>query len=303
MGKIYSLPEIRRTLPVRSSYLMLDRAEVRDDGRAIGWKNVTINERFFIGHFPKHPIMPGVLQLEAMKQLCELVARPALNPEGGQDVYLKIASKVKFRRPVFPGDRVKVEVEPVPNAAEPTFKATCSTAGGATSEAVLTMGARPCVMPAEMPADFDGIDRRDDFPMNVTQLMDLMPHRFPFLLVDYVAKIDGENVIAVKEVSGNEVFFDQERDYQVLPEAVLCEIGAQGGCACVLSRPENAGKIAYFMSIDRAESFAPVFPGDRLVIDLILPPAKSKFGKGSCIMKVGEKKVFAFSMMFALVDA
>jgi len=281
---------------------MLDRAEVLDDGRAVGWKNVTINERFFIGHFPGHPIMPGVLQVEAMKQLCELAARPVLDPEGKQDVFLKVLSRVKFRRPVLPGDRVRISVEPVANAAEPTYKATCATAGGTTSEAILTMGARPCVMPEEMPMEFDETDRKDDCPMGVGQLMDLMPHRFPFLLVDYISKIDGENIIAVKEITGNEVFFDQERDYQVMPESILCEIGAQGGCACVLSRPENAGKIALFMSIDKAESFAPVFPGDRLVVDLILPPTKSKFGKGTCIMKVGEKKVFAFSMMFAIVD-
>ena len=114
----------------------------------------------------------------------------------------------------------------------------------------------------------------------------------------------GARVTAVKNVSINEeIFAHCPDDYAVLPESLLCEITAQSGCACVLSRPENAGKIGYFMSIDKAESFAPVYPGDQLVIDVDLPEGKSKFGKGTGTITVGGKLVFQITLMFAIVDA
>jgi 3-hydroxymyristoyl/3-hydroxydecanoyl-(acyl carrier protein) dehydratase len=87
-----------------------------------------------------------------------------------------------------------------------------------------------------------------------------------------------------------------------VPVSLLCEIGAQAGCASILARPENNNKLGYFMSIDGAESFAPVMPGDQLVIKFNLPAGKSRFGKGSGEMLVNGKVVFKVTLMFALVD-
>ena len=88
-----------------------------------------------------------------------------------------------------------------------------------------------------------------------------------------------------------------------MPENLLCEIGAQAGCACVLSRPENAGKLGFFMSIENAESLIPVVPGDQLVVECDLPPSKSRFGKGSGVIRVGEEVVAEIALMFAIVEA
>lgn len=111
-----------------------------------------------------------------------------------------------------------------------------------------------------MPVLHTEFDKSDATPMDVTKIMSLIPHRYPFLLIDYIAKVEGDHVIAVKNLTGNEEIFSQAGDYAVMPESLLCEITAQSGCALVLARPGNEGKLGYFMSIDRAEIFEPVYP-------------------------------------------
>ncbi len=305
MGKVLGIREIKAVLPQRNPMLMLDRAEQVDDAHWVGIKNLTINEMFFQGHFPDHPIMPGVLQVEAMKQLGELAVRSVLDPAGENDVYMRLVEKVKFRRPNLPGDRMKIELEVISAASgEAVVKAKTGNNSGATSEALITYGVRAKGGPAAMPALFNEHDKSENTPLDVQKIMELVPHRFPFLLIDNLSKVDGDRVTAVKNVSINEeIFAGCPDDYAVLPESLMCEIVAQSGCACVLARPENKGKLGYFMSIDRAESFAPVWPGDQMVIEIVLPPAKSKFGKGDGVIMVDGKVVFRITLMFAIVDA
>ncbi|WP_178086839.1 bifunctional UDP-3-O-[3-hydroxymyristoyl] N-acetylglucosamine deacetylase/3-hydroxyacyl-ACP dehydratase [Methylacidimicrobium tartarophylax] len=103
--------EVLKILPHRYPFLMIDRV-LRFEGKAkaVGQKAVTINEPYFQGHFPDHPIMPGVLQLEAMAQLASiLLLRQAGN--AGKLGFFMSADKVKFRRPVMPGDTLIVEAE------------------------------------------------------------------------------------------------------------------------------------------------------------------------------------------------
>ena len=101
--------QIQGILPHRYPFLLVDRiVELVDGQRAVGLKNVTINEPFFTGHFPGHPIMPGVLILEAMAQVAGVLM---LKDHSGKLAYFMAIDKAKFRKPVLPGDQLRLEVE------------------------------------------------------------------------------------------------------------------------------------------------------------------------------------------------
>lgn len=105
--------EIIRLLPHRYPFLLVDRIiEVEARKRIVGIKNVTYNEPFFQGHFPGRPIMPGVLIVEAMAQTGGVLAFLSLPvEERDREVFFGGIDKVRFRRPVLPGDQMRMEVE------------------------------------------------------------------------------------------------------------------------------------------------------------------------------------------------
>ncbi len=99
-------------LPHRYPMLLVDRILESEPGkRIVGLKNVTINEPFFQGHFPGHPIMPGVLIIEAMAQVGGMLMMDAVENAKDKVVYFMSLDKVKFRRPVVPGDQLRLELE------------------------------------------------------------------------------------------------------------------------------------------------------------------------------------------------
>lgn len=102
--------ELLNTLPHRYPFIMVDRILKLEDTSIVGLKNVTINEPFFQGHFPGHPVMPGVLQLEAMAQVAGILMLKK-GDNTGKIAYFMSADKVKFRKPVMPGDTLFIEVE------------------------------------------------------------------------------------------------------------------------------------------------------------------------------------------------
>ena len=107
----YDIRDIVRILPHRYPFLLVDRViEVEGTRRAVGLKNVTINEEFFQGHWPDHPVMPGVLQLESMAQLAGILLLRKLEHTGKIAVLASI-DKVRFRGSVVPGDQLRIEVE------------------------------------------------------------------------------------------------------------------------------------------------------------------------------------------------
>lgn len=107
------IQEIMELLPHRYPFLLVDRIVEWDPGRRIvGIKNVTINEPFFQGHFPGHPIMPGVLIVEAIAQAGGILALKALGGEK-RIAYFAGIDNCKFRRPVVPGDRLRLDVSVV----------------------------------------------------------------------------------------------------------------------------------------------------------------------------------------------
>ena len=113
-----SLMDIRRILeviPHRYPFLMVDRIVEVDGNRIVGIKNVTINEPFFQGHFPGHPIMPGVLIVEAMAQVGGMLLLGQIERPEDKVVYFMSLDNVKFRRPVVPGDQLRCELEMLQN--------------------------------------------------------------------------------------------------------------------------------------------------------------------------------------------
>lgn len=108
--------QIIKILPHRYPFLLVDRIIELDLGKtAVGIKNVTANEPFFEGHFPGNPIMPGVLVIEAMAQvggvLARLSAAGSMQPSEQDAVYFASLDKVKFRRPVVPGDQLRFRLQ------------------------------------------------------------------------------------------------------------------------------------------------------------------------------------------------
>ncbi len=131
--------EIMNFLPHRYPFLLIDRIlEFEPSKRIVGLKNVTINEPFFQGHFPGHPIMPGVLQLEAMAQTGGVLAMKSIPTEEVKKKILIFMSidKVKFRKPVVPGDQVRFELEAIrARGAIKSFKAVATVDSVIVSEA------------------------------------------------------------------------------------------------------------------------------------------------------------------------
>ena len=108
-GDVIEVSDIMKVLPHRYPFLMVDRIVQLSEEKCTGYKSVTINEPYFQGHFPGHPIMPGVLQLEAMAQVGSILLFRSLNVTG-KIGYFMSADDVKFRKPVIPGDTLFIEV-------------------------------------------------------------------------------------------------------------------------------------------------------------------------------------------------
>jgi UDP-3-O-[3-hydroxymyristoyl] N-acetylglucosamine deacetylase/3-hydroxyacyl-[acyl-carrier-protein] dehydratase len=110
-SKILGIDEIMKVLAHRYPFLLVDRILELGERHVVGVKNVTINEPFFQGHFPGHPIMPGVLIIEAMAQVGGMLLMGSVPDPGSKVVYFTSLNNVKWRRPVKPGDQIRFELE------------------------------------------------------------------------------------------------------------------------------------------------------------------------------------------------
>lgn len=111
---VMEVQDIMAILPHRYPFQMVDRIIELDmeRGRVVGIKNVTNNEFYFQGHFPGNPVMPGVLQMEAMAQVAGVMLNSRVGNEG-KTAYFMSMNKVKFRKMVIPGDQLRMEIEPL----------------------------------------------------------------------------------------------------------------------------------------------------------------------------------------------
>jgi len=137
-GGSLDVNQIMKILPHRYPFLMVDRVTNIDGNKITGVKNISINEPYFAGHFPNHPIMPGVLQLEAIAQVAGILTlRQAEN--FGKIAYFMAAEHVKWRKPVRPGDTLVIDVELTKSRGKVgKAKGVCSVNGEVVSEAEVT---------------------------------------------------------------------------------------------------------------------------------------------------------------------
>jgi UDP-3-O-[3-hydroxymyristoyl] N-acetylglucosamine deacetylase/3-hydroxyacyl-[acyl-carrier-protein] dehydratase len=144
----------------------------------------------------------------------------------------------------------------------------------------------------------------DGATLDVDQLMRILPHRYPFLMVDRVTRIAGNTISAYKNVSINEPFFAGHfPQHPIMPGVLQLEAIAQVAGILMLKQAENTGKLAYFMSAESVKWRKPVRPGDCLVIDVELTKARGKIGKAKGVCLVNQEVVSEAEVTFMLVDA
>lgn len=141
-----------------------------------------------------------------------------------------------------------------------------------------------------------------DGALDINQVMQLLPHRYPFLMVDRVTKIDGNKIVGVKNVTVNEPYFQGHfPGHPIMPGVLQLEAIAQVAGILMLRQAENAGQLAYFMAAEDVKWRKPVFPGDVLVIEVELTKSRGKIGKAKGVCKVGGEVVSEAEITFMLL--
>lgn len=146
----------------------------------------------------------------------------------------------------------------------------------------------------------------EETELDVRRVLDVLPHRFPFVLIDRVISIDGdESLIALKNVSVNEPFFPGHfPGHPVMPGVLQLEAMAQAAGILLLRKSSSEGKVAFFMSADKVKFRKPVVPGDQLIIVANLDKIRgNKIATAKVECKVGDQIVSSASLMFSIVDA
>ncbi|HUD83448.1 MAG TPA: bifunctional UDP-3-O-[3-hydroxymyristoyl] N-acetylglucosamine deacetylase/3-hydroxyacyl-ACP dehydratase, partial [Candidatus Saccharimonadales bacterium] len=144
---------------------------------------------------------------------------------------------------------------------------------------------------------------RDGEELDTERLMKILPHRYPFLMVDKIIKIDGSKIVGIKNVTINEPIFQGHFPGRpIMPGVLQLEAIAQVAGVLMLRQAENFGKLAYFMSAESVRWRKPVRPGDTLVIEVELTKARGKIGKAKGICLVNGETVSEAEVTFMLVD-
>ncbi len=145
---------------------------------------------------------------------------------------------------------------------------------------------------------------QDGGSLDVMQIMKILPHRYPFLMIDRVTKIDGNKITALKNVTVNEPYFEGHfPNHPIMPGVLQLEAIAQVAGILMLRQAENFGKLAYFMSAESVKWRKPVRPGDSLKIDVELFKVRGKIGKARGVCSVDSEIVSEADVTFMLMDA
>jgi UDP-3-O-[3-hydroxymyristoyl] N-acetylglucosamine deacetylase / 3-hydroxyacyl-[acyl-carrier-protein] dehydratase len=147
-------------------------------------------------------------------------------------------------------------------------------------------------------------DMLKDGMLDIAQIMKVLPHRYPFLMIDRVTKIEGNKITAIKNVTVNEPYFEGHfPNHPIMPGVLQLEAIAQAAGILMLRQAENFGKIAYFMSAENVKWRKPVRPGDTVTIAVELVKARAKIGKAKGICSVDGETVSEADVTFMLVEA
>ncbi|WP_374719022.1 3-hydroxyacyl-ACP dehydratase FabZ [Parageobacillus toebii] len=140
--------------------------------------------------------------------------------------------------------------------------------------------------------------------LDIQQIQAIIPHRYPFLLVDRILEIEeGKRAVGIKNVSANESFFvGHFPEYPVMPGVLIVEALAQVGAVAMLKKEENRGRLAFFTGIDNCRFKKQVKPGDQLRLEVEIIRAKGPIGKGKGVATVDGELVCETEIMFALGD-
>jgi UDP-3-O-[3-hydroxymyristoyl] N-acetylglucosamine deacetylase/3-hydroxyacyl-[acyl-carrier-protein] dehydratase len=140
--------------------------------------------------------------------------------------------------------------------------------------------------------------------LDTAQVMKIIPHRYPFQMLDRVTHIDGNRITAIKNVTINEPYFQGHfPGHPIMPGVLQLEAIAQTAGILMLQKAENAGQLAYFMAADEVKWRKPVVPGDTLVIEVELTKSRGKIGKAKGVCKVRDEVVSEAEVTFMLHEA
>lgn len=140
--------------------------------------------------------------------------------------------------------------------------------------------------------------------LDIQQIKEIIPHRYPFLLVDKVLEVEeGKRAIGIKNVTANEEFFNGHfPDYPVMPGVLIVEALAQVGAVAMLKKEENRGRLAFFAGIDNCRFKRQVRPGDQLRLEVEMTRVRGAIGKGKAIATVDGEIACETEITFALGD-
>jgi 3-hydroxyacyl-[acyl-carrier-protein] dehydratase len=138
--------------------------------------------------------------------------------------------------------------------------------------------------------------------LNIQEIQEIIPHRYPFLLVDRILEVEeGKSAVGIKNVSANEEFFNGHfPGYPVMPGVLIVEALAQVGAVAMLKKEENRGRLAFFTGIDNCRFKKQVKPGDQLRLEVEMVRVRGSIGKGKATASVDGDVVCEAEIMFAL---